>query len=477
MALDPSIVLQSQPVRVPNPLEFAQTAMALKNLGLQNQSQQVALAQHQRQLKDAQTIADLYRANTNPDGTVNHTGVVQGLAQAGLGDQIPAYQKQVADADKEQTAAAAAKFDYHKKQLDVLSNFYGTYALNPNATTQDVVQGISQLTQQYPDLFPPEQGAAAARELPGDPATLHRYLVSKAMQTQDMGKQIESWKAMAPQYNAQDRGAVINEGTIDPLTGVRTPGKDVAKSMTPDEKAKIDLQKSGGLSDDTKDFLADRILNGEKVSSVAGNLGRGAQGAADLRDIQNRVVARARDRGISAEQLGGITQDFSAAGRTLTELGAREGKIAPRVQEAVNFANIAKDASAAVPRGSFLPWTKLSQMSDTQLNDPALAKLKAATVSLINAYAAAVGGGQIHVHDQEQAGKLLSAAQSPEAYNAVVDQLLTEAQGALNAPGQVQDRIRGMRPGPGSPSGTPTPAQKKGAVAPVTTSGASVSNW
>jgi hypothetical protein len=202
----------------------------------------------------------------------------------------------------------------------------------------------------------------------------------------------------------------------------------------------------GGLSDAAKDLAVDRLLAGEKSQSVLANLGRGKQGARDLREIQNRLAETAKTRGITGPELVKIMQSTAADGRAVLELGAREGKIASRVQEAQNFAEVAKAASADVPRGKFVPWTKLAQMTDTQMSDPKLAKLKAATNSLVNAYAAAVGGGTPTVHDKEAAEHMLSTAQSPEAYNAVVDQLILETQKALDAPGQVRERMTGIKP-------------------------------
>lgn len=201
---------------------------------------------------------------------------------------------------------------------------------------------------------------------------------------------------------------------------------------------------SGALTDEAKQLAVERLLSGEKPSSVLGNLGRGAQGASDLREVQNLLATTAKTRGITGGTIVKIMQSTAADGRAVLELGAREGKIAARVQEAQNFAIVAKDASAQVERGNFLPWNRLKQMSETQLSDPKLAKLKAATNSLVNAYAAAVGGGTPTVHDKQQADSMLSSAQSPEAYNAVVDQLILETQQALAAPSQVREKLTGI---------------------------------
>lgn len=438
--IDPNIILQSKPVQLASPFDLASGAMQLRNLGLQGQNQQITLEQNQRSLKDQKTIADLYRANVDPTtGAVNHQGVVQGLAQAGLGDKIPAYQQGVATASKDTTAAEAAQFDLHKKKLDVTSNVISSLLSKPDVNQNDVIGAINGLVNS--GIIDAQTGAQMSRQIPGRPEQLRPFLMQKGMETMDASKQMESRIAMAPKYNEQDRGTSINQGTVDPSTGIRTAGVDVAKSMTPDQAAKIRLQTSGALTDDAKSFMIDRLLNGEKGSAVLGNLGRGQQGAADLRDIMNRLPQVAKQRGISGGQLANIMQNTAADARTLTELGAREGKIAPRVQELSNFADQAREASAAVPRGNWADMSSLLQFGAKHSSDAALAKLQVAVDGVINARAAAIGGGVIHVGDQIAGHQLLSAAQGPDAFNAVIDQFKYEASGALAAPGQVRERL------------------------------------
>lgn len=240
-------------------------------------------------------------------------------------------------------------------------------------------------------------------------------------------------------------------------TGEDVPGlKPKAKYMTPGQEATKAARTPGqSLSDDAVDLAAKRLLNGEPASVVLANFGRGTQGAANITAVQNHFAKLAAGAGMDAEGIATKTQELGSEKRARLELGAREGKIAPRVQEAQNFAYIAKEASAAVPRGTFVPWTKLKQATDASLSDPALAKLKAATNSLVNAYAAAVGGGVPTVHDKEAADKMLSTAQSPEAYNAVVDQLILETEAALQAPKQVMKDMRGESTHKNAPAGVP----------------------
>lgn len=214
------------------------------------------------------------------------------------------------------------------------------------------------------------------------------------------------------------------------------------------------------MSDKAIDFAAQRLLNGEPANKVLANFGRGAQGAQNITAVQNRLAELAADGGVNAQLMAVITQELSSDARARLELGAREGKIAPRVAEAKNFAQIAGVASQKVPREKFVPVNKLMQMADSSMSDPALAAFKAANVSLINAYAAAVGGGAPTVHDKEAAEKMLSTAMSPEAYQAVVNQLITEMDAALAAPRDVMEEMRRHDTGGiGHPAPPPASAQ------------------
>ena len=442
--VDAAIPLGVRPVQFDNPLDVQAKTLQLRQLGLQTQAAQ-------RDYQNQQTLADLYRSNIGADGSVDHNAIMAGMAQSGLGAQIPAYQKSLLDvtktkADIGETVAKTgqANASTTKTQLETtLSNVQNvgahiySLAQDPNLTHDSAYGAINSWVNQ--GIIDPQQGAQIARTLPGDPAALKSYMLQKATEGLGIEQQIKAKLESLPKYEYKDTGRTLKPVDVNPLTN-QNP-QIIAKSMTPDEAAKIKLQTSGALTDDAKSFMIDRLLNGEKASAVLGNLGRGAQGAADLRDVMNRLPQIAHQRGIGGAQLANIMQNTAADARTLTELGAREGKIAPRVQEAQNFAEVAKAASADVPRGSFVPWNRLSQMAESSMSDPKLAKLKAATNSLVNAYAAAVGGGQPTVHDKEAADHMLSTAQSPEAYNAVVDQLILETQRALDAPGQVRARI------------------------------------
>lgn len=187
-----------------------------------------------------------------------------------------------------------------------------------------------------------------------------------------------------------------------------------------------------------------------KTGAMPPNLGRGKQGAETISKIANRSAELLK--GQTSEQIIQGRQENKAEARTRLELGAREGKIAPRVQEAKTFAEIALKASDEVDRGTFRTMNKFLQKTQGEIGDEKLRAFQAANNSLINAYSAAIAGGSPTVSDKEHARDMLSTADNPKAYRAVVNQMLTEANAALAAPKQVME---GMRSKPKESGSTP----------------------
>lgn len=231
MPLDTNIALQARPIQFDNPMDLQAKGLTLRQLALQGQ-------QAEREVADQKTLADLYRSNIGPDGSVNHAGVIQGMANSGLGAKIPAYQKSVADAQKSQADVAQTKmqtagmdFDQHKKKLDLIGGTLSSLVSKPDLTHDDVIAALSGLVNA--GVATPEEGAKAARSLPGRPEQLRQFLIQKGLETMEASKRLE---LMLPKYDEQDTGGAINQGTVDPMTGVRTAGPSVQKTVTPGEQ-------------------------------------------------------------------------------------------------------------------------------------------------------------------------------------------------------------------------------------------------
>ena len=483
--VDPSIPLSVKPVQIDNPMDVQANAYKLKQLGIQTQ-------QAQQDYQDSQTIRSIYQNNVDPkSGQLDMNGFSRDGYSAGLGAKVAPViagvlanrktgseiDKNEGDANSANASANASTFKLAQDRAANLSNHLAALIGNPNLQRQDVIDGVNQMVGEH-------SLDAGARDqlinmIPQNDADLKPWLVRMGMQNQDFSKQLAARKDMAPTQAPVNLGNGTRLDTIDPLTGQRTVGATVAQNVSPDTQANITKDYTvagmnpdgtpgaGALSEQAKDLMARRLLQGEDPSKVMGNMGRGAQGARDIRDVNNRVADMAKAQGVDASgilsNMQGVHADTTEAG----VLGHREGAIAPRVQELLNFVSQARDASAAVPRGNWTDANKLFQFGAAHSSDPNLARLQTTVDGVINARAAAIGGGQIHVADQIEGHKLLAAAQGPEAFNAVMDQFEKEGQGALAAPGQVRTQmgIGGTRTA-GSPAGAApgAPAAPAGAA-------------
>lgn len=247
------------------------------------------------------------------------------------------------------------------------------------------------------------------------------------------------------------------------------PGTVYQKTQSPDSKAadaRWAARGMGGgggeasLDADTLDMMADQALRGDR--SVFQNIGRGAQGSANLVALRGRITQKAKERGITGADLASITADYGglvAGLRTSANISAR---VENAISEARELAPLAITAGRDVARAGLLPFGKAQVMFDTQTNDPALKKFAAANVGFVQAYAGAMARGQKPtVHDKEHAEKLISEATSQKAYEAVMNQLMLEMDAASRAPQKVREHLRSEIGGQGghgggAPGGSPT---------------------
>lgn len=223
---------------------------------------------------------------------------------------------------------------------------------------------------------------------------------------------------------------------------------------------------SGGseasLDADTLDMMADQALRGD--TSVFKNLGRGAQGSANLVGLRSRITQKAKALNISGADLAAITADYGGLATGMRVSANISARVENAISEARELAPLAITAGRDVARAGLLPFGKAQVMFDTQTNDPALKKFAAANVGFVQAYAGAMARGQKPtVHDKEHAEKLISEATSQKAYEAVMDQLMLEMDAASRAPQKVREHLRneiggrGNNHGDGAHGGAPAP--------------------
>ncbi|MGK8202881.1 hypothetical protein ACRS8P_29330 [Burkholderia cenocepacia] len=188
-------------------------------------------------------------------------------------------------------------------------------------------------------------------------------------------------------------------------------------------------------------FMADQYLAGDRT--VLQNLGRGAQGSKNLVALRNAVRKEAQARGMSGADVAASVAEFEGVKSGERALGTRTAQAGMAVNEADQFADIASDASRAVPRTQFVPANRALQAYETNTGDPKIVAFGAATNSLINAYARAVSpSGTPTVSDKEHAREMLNTAQTPEQYQSVISMMKREMAAAQKSPGQVRSEFR-----------------------------------
>lgn len=243
MPIDSSIAMSGRQFQMADPLEVQSKVATLRQLAGQQQLQQMQIQQAQRSQDQENTLADLYKGNVNPDGTVNRQGVLSGAAQRGLGSKIPGMQKQFAESDKATADVGHVgaqtdelKWKVAKSKIDASGAALSSLLSNPNVTHDDVINTMVGLVKQ--GIVAPEQGQQAIQELPGDPVRLRQYLVQKGMEVTEAGKRMEM---MAPKRQEVNDGKTTSFVDTNPYTNPQgpapikmqtTPGQDQSNATT-----------------------------------------------------------------------------------------------------------------------------------------------------------------------------------------------------------------------------------------------------
>lgn len=242
MPLDPSIISQGiTPYKAPDLAAIQGQQLTLANLGLQNQAHTVALQQAQQEQAQTAQLNDLYKGNINPDGTINRTGLYGAVAAGGLGSRLPAMQKNFADTDKATADAQAAQLKVHVDKVNAVGDRIASLLANPAVNHDQVVQSISSLVQD--GTIDPQTGAGMVQAVPGDPAALRQWLVSKGLEAHaDSSRMAMLLPKITMQTNGKvnspvDMNPITNPAGPQPITMQTTPGEDQTAASSAAERA------------------------------------------------------------------------------------------------------------------------------------------------------------------------------------------------------------------------------------------------
>lgn len=309
----------------------------------------------------------------------------------------------------------------------------------------------------------PEVGVAGAE--PDDLIAKARDAETKAKKLRATGmpaniKQAEAYDKQAKKYRDQ---AQRNVGLEQKERSLDQADKRIQIAL---DRAKAT---QSALPEEAVRFVADQIIRGN--AQAGAGLARNQVAKAQIITEYTRL---AKERGMSPGDVNAAMNEFQGLQQASRTLGARSANIDVAAEELAQFILPAEKASAAVPRTNFVPINRLIQLGEAQWS-PEQAAFVAANRSVINAFAGLASRGVPTVHGTEEAEKMLSTAQTHEQYKAVLKQLWTEAQAAIEATKNVRKHVReavtgepsAPKPYPGSAAGAPVPRETPKAAAPA----------
>jgi hypothetical protein len=386
------------------------------------------------------------RGTATPEGFAAADALSKSLIDQRKGTAAAA--KDEADAAKTSLARDVALHDFHAQRLATVQTPEDALAWAQEGNAL----GLFKQPGQY------DRGVAMIQQAAQSPEAFAQWKAA-AMQggqsiTEQLKQQLEQAKQaeQVRQFGVTDQ-RIQSEGAANRVNQVK-----VQQMITDRLGSQGNIEPT--LSADTRTRIARQFLKGDK--SGLQNLGRGAQGAANLVALQNDITAEAGRQGMSGEDIAARMAEFEGLKAGMRATGNISARVENAAAEAANLAPLAVQASRDVVRSGFLPFGKVQIMFDTNANDPALAKFATANLGLATAYASAMArGNKPTVSDNEHARALLSTAKSQAAYEATVAQMQAEIAQAQAAPKSVRKDLSNSISGRGEAPAA-APAAKPG---------------
>lgn len=281
-----------------------------------------------------------------------------------------------------------------------------------------------------------------------------KYLDDLTARTKPVPKDATTQKIEAVRRYATENNISFDEAAKRLQTGGVLPG--APKQQTDADKRLIEAKitelgaralknAAGGaeptLSPSTLQTMADQYLSGDKA--VMQNLGRGAQGAANVVALREAIAEAARNKGLSGAEIAAKQSEFMGMNAAQRALGTRQANFGLAKSEAYEMADLITETSQNVSRTQFMPINKALNAYNTNTGGTEIREFGAALNSFINAYARAISPvGTPTVSDKDHARAMLSTADSHEQVVAIMGQLKKEMEAAGRAPGVVKKEIR-----------------------------------
>ena len=341
--LDASIPLGVRPMQLDNPLDVQAKQMTLRQLLRQGQIQEMEMEKAQQAQDQERTLADLYRNNINPDGTINRHGILQGAASQGAGSRIPGLQKGFADEDKAksdlghvgaQTARLTGQTATDDYALGRLKHDQGIRDILAMQSPDDARASLLRAVQNKE--IDRDQGFQLHQQIPQDPGAFAQWKRSMLLRLMDAKAAYES---TTPKFDKLDTNGSIDLGTIDPMTGIRTSNQVVPKVQSPDSVASNQrMAAEGVLNRGVQTRGQDLVSSRAAETNLAKNKETGKAppgyvwGPADDRGVPTLIAAKGGPADLKlAGALNADTQALSGSNASMDRLAiaANEALNAP----------------------------------------------------------------------------------------------------------------------------------------------------
>lgn len=370
----------------------------------------------------------------HPDGK-NVVDAISALGVEQRAQDLHGSAVREADAKADGEVADAAK-----KNLGIVAQKAGALA-KPGVKPSQAITMFKSL--EATGVIPKGGAQEYIDNIPSDPKALPEYL--RQVQAAGLSANEQRKYTDVDANTAATNARIAAEGAAD-----RKNRLEIQDRIERRAEAKADVEPT--LSPSTLKSMAEQYLAGDPAAIQ--NLGRGAQGAANLVAVRNQIAELADARGMDGAAIAAKLADYGglkAGMRTSANISAR---VENAISEARELIPLAVAASAEVSRSGLLPFGKAGVMFNTQTNDPALKKFVTANNGLVSAYAGAMARGQKPtVNDYQHAREMLLEAQNHEAYVAVTQQMNLEMDAASRAPQNVREHLRGEISGGGKGHG------------------------
>ena len=205
------------------------------------------------------------------------------------------------------------------------------------------------------------------------------------------------------------------------------------------DEAAVANAANGILGEDDLNFMAAQALTGDQ--SVMQGLGYGQTGATNRANLRKAMNKMATDRGMAPQEVAAMNVQMFGDRAQARTIGTRTANVDMAVREADQFADLALEQSSKVPRGKWVPINSVMNAYASGSGDPEMRRFGAFNNSFLNAYATAVGKGTMTVEGRKHAEDMLSTADGPEAYKAVISALKQEMAAALASPEATSDAL------------------------------------